>query len=247
MVGACPCDNEAFDMTKTLLMTTAVAALLMLPAAAFADSSQQPSRNNQAMSGQAMSGGAWHQDNAQDAEGHRATEALNLLEAKGYTQFSNFRRDGKDFEATVNHDGRQMAVMIDPDSNTISQQTASAGNPSMNNGYSGSSTAGTSGHSGSWSNQPSGSSGNVSQTNRSFNNPEGGAPPVSGVEGQTPRQHSMNNGYSGSSTVPPNGSTSGPSANRLPTNSNKAYHDFYNPEGGSPPVSGVEASSAKKH
>jgi hypothetical protein len=181
-------------MRKTLLMTTAAAALLMLPAAAFAGSSQgQYSPNSQAMSG--ANDTARHRTDATDTQGDRATAALNLLEEKGYTQFSNFHRAGSDFQATVTRDGHPMVVAIDPDSGSISQQTAAAGNPSTGNGYAGSSTApatqngGTSSHGGSWANQPSGSSGKAAQTYHDFYNPEGGSPPTGGVEGSAAKKH----------------------------------------------------------
>lgn len=49
----------------------------------------------------------------------RYTEALNLLEAKGYINFTNFHKAGNDFAATVKQSGRSMTVMIDPDNNTV--------------------------------------------------------------------------------------------------------------------------------
>lgn len=53
----------------------------------------------------------------------RMTDALNLLEAKGYGDFSGFRQDGKNFAATVSQDGRRFTVVIDPDSNRITRQS----------------------------------------------------------------------------------------------------------------------------
>lgn len=164
-------------MRKSLLMT-AGATLMMLPVAAFAGSSWDHSSSN-----------------AMDSAGDRATAALNLLEANGYTQFSNFQRAGSDFEATVNRNGRQMTVVVDPDSGKITPQTATASNSSAINGSAGSSTPST------------------MQSN--------------GMNGQT-----------------------GSSMNQSPTSPDKAtrvYHDFYNPEGGSPPTGGTEGSAAKKH
>ena len=35
----------------------------------------------------------------------RMTQALNLLEAQGYGNFSNFEQDGANFEATVKQNG----------------------------------------------------------------------------------------------------------------------------------------------
>jgi hypothetical protein len=53
----------------------------------------------------------------------RITYALNLLEAKGYGDFSDFRQDGKNFTATVSQDGKRFTVMIDPDSRRITRQS----------------------------------------------------------------------------------------------------------------------------
>jgi len=63
---------------------------------------------------------AAQQDRQQEA---RMTHALNLLEAKGYGDFSNFRADGKNFDATVTQNGKAVNVVIDPDANQIMQQS----------------------------------------------------------------------------------------------------------------------------
>jgi hypothetical protein len=52
----------------------------------------------------------------------RMTHALNLLEANGYGDFSDFRQDGKNFDATVTRSGRQFTVVVDPDADQVSQQ-----------------------------------------------------------------------------------------------------------------------------
>jgi cytochrome c5 len=52
----------------------------------------------------------------------RITHALNLLEAQGYGDFRDFRRDGKNFDATVTRDGKQMSVRIDPDIDQVTVQ-----------------------------------------------------------------------------------------------------------------------------
>jgi hypothetical protein len=49
----------------------------------------------------------------------RYTEALNLLEAKGYGSFTNFQKFGNDFEASIDRDGKPQMMMIDPDQGTI--------------------------------------------------------------------------------------------------------------------------------
>ncbi len=56
------------------------------------------------------------------AEARRMTHSLNLLEAQGYGDFSNFRQDGKNFAATVTRNGRQFTVVVDPDANRVTSQ-----------------------------------------------------------------------------------------------------------------------------
>ena len=53
----------------------------------------------------------------------RMTEALNLLEAKGYGTFRDFRADGKNFDATVRQDGKSFTVVVDPDAGHITQRS----------------------------------------------------------------------------------------------------------------------------
>lgn len=48
------------------------------------------------------------------AQGKRATQALNLLEAKGYGDFKDFKADGNTFEAKVQQQGKTMTVVVDP-------------------------------------------------------------------------------------------------------------------------------------
>lgn len=52
-------------------------------------------------------------------EATRMTHALNLLEAQGYGDFSNFRAEGKNFAATVTRNGRQFTVVVDPDTDHV--------------------------------------------------------------------------------------------------------------------------------
>jgi hypothetical protein len=54
--------------------------------------------------------------------GNRMTQALNLLEAKGYADFSNFKQDGNNFAATVKQNGESFGVVIDPESGQITRQ-----------------------------------------------------------------------------------------------------------------------------
>ncbi len=49
----------------------------------------------------------------------RETQALNLLEAKGYGSFTNLRPAGKDYTATVTQGGHSMDVRVDPQSGVI--------------------------------------------------------------------------------------------------------------------------------
>jgi hypothetical protein len=50
----------------------------------------------------------------------RETQALNVLEAKGYGgNYTDFQRDGRNYSAMVMHNGKQQKVMIDPDRGTI--------------------------------------------------------------------------------------------------------------------------------
>ena len=50
------------------------------------------------------------------------THALNLLEAKGYGDFRDFKQDGTNFAATVTQNGQSFGVVIDPDNNQITRQ-----------------------------------------------------------------------------------------------------------------------------
>ncbi len=55
-------------------------------------------------------------------QGGRATAALNVLEAQGYADFSDFRANGSTFTALVNDGGQRFRVVIDPDTGQISRQ-----------------------------------------------------------------------------------------------------------------------------
>jgi hypothetical protein len=58
-----------------------------------------------------------------DATSHRMTAALNDLEAQGYGAFSNFHPAGAGYAATVDQDGRQFTVMVNPDSGQVTPQS----------------------------------------------------------------------------------------------------------------------------
>ncbi len=55
-------------------------------------------------------------------QSQRATTALNILEAQGYTYFGDFRPDGNMFTALVHDGGQQFRVVINPDTGQISRQ-----------------------------------------------------------------------------------------------------------------------------
>ena len=57
-----------------------------------------------------------------NARENRETKALNLLEAKGYTYFSNFKPDGRDYSATVAKNGHNMTVLVDPAKGQVTAQ-----------------------------------------------------------------------------------------------------------------------------
>ena len=59
-------------------------------------------------------------DNSPTAE--RMTHALNLLEAKGYGDFHEFKSDGKNFDVTVTRAGKQVGVEVNPDTDQITVQ-----------------------------------------------------------------------------------------------------------------------------
>ncbi|HUK11410.1 MAG TPA: hypothetical protein VLX09_26320 [Stellaceae bacterium] len=53
---------------------------------------------------------------------NRETAALNLLGANGYSDFVNFRADGKNFEATVLRGGKTETVVVNPDARTVTRR-----------------------------------------------------------------------------------------------------------------------------
>jgi hypothetical protein len=65
---------------------------------------------------------ATHERSTSTPEALRETHALNLLEAKGYGDFTNFRADGKNFTATVAAQGKSATVIVNPDSGQITRQ-----------------------------------------------------------------------------------------------------------------------------
>jgi hypothetical protein len=57
-----------------------------------------------------------------DLQGDRMTRALNLLEANGYGDFSNFQQSGNDFTARVTRNGKPFTLLVNPDTNQITRQ-----------------------------------------------------------------------------------------------------------------------------
>ena len=53
----------------------------------------------------------------------RMTQALNLLEAKGYGDFKDFRADGQNFDANVTAHGQPFTVIINPDKSQVTRQS----------------------------------------------------------------------------------------------------------------------------
>jgi cytochrome c5 len=112
------------------LTSAALAVVLVVASGAFAFAADAPaSAPANAPSGtsavaahpNAAAQAAARRDKATPVEA-RMTHALNLLEANGYGDFSDFRQDGKNFDATVTRSGRQFTVVVDPDADQVSQQ-----------------------------------------------------------------------------------------------------------------------------
>lgn len=53
------------------------------------------------------------------SEQDRATTALNLLEEKGYRDFSSFRPTGRDYEITAQKSGKSVTVVVNPDTKRV--------------------------------------------------------------------------------------------------------------------------------
>ena len=90
-----------------------VAAALIVSSAAFAvgAAAAQPAKASPAVSRHAMAPHAIPD----------ATRALNLLEAQGYGNFTNFRRAGNDYDATVSQNGKTFPVTVDPATGQITR------------------------------------------------------------------------------------------------------------------------------
>ena len=103
-----------------IALTAAALSLAAAPAFA-ATAASSVSASPQPMSAQ------HHAQNARylrdTKSGDRMTKALNLLEAKGYTDFTNFRPDGSDYSATIAKNGHDETVRVDPDSGQVTAQS----------------------------------------------------------------------------------------------------------------------------
>lgn len=58
-----------------------------------------------------------------DASANRMTKALNLLEAQGDGTFTDFKAQGKDYDATVIRDGHAVTLRVDPDSGQVTTRS----------------------------------------------------------------------------------------------------------------------------
>jgi hypothetical protein len=106
------------------IVLTAVALTLSTGAAFAATPSNTPAANPvpkaQTSHHDAAPAGKYQRVNQTE---NRETKALNLLEAKGYASFSNFKPDGHDYSATVAQNGHNMTVMVDPVSGRVTTQS----------------------------------------------------------------------------------------------------------------------------
>ena len=57
------------------------------------------------------------------ADAKRMTKALNILEAKGYGSFNNFKADGANYAATITQSGHEQTVVVNPDSGQVTTQS----------------------------------------------------------------------------------------------------------------------------
>ncbi len=106
--------TEAFRKTG-LALALGLAAGLAGPA--FAAGGQQ----QDAMPDQATQKQASATPMMRDESDNRGTRALNLLMAKGYTQYSDFEKQGRNYTATVTENGETMHVVINPDAGTVTR------------------------------------------------------------------------------------------------------------------------------
>ncbi|HUK58317.1 MAG TPA: hypothetical protein VLV50_03730 [Stellaceae bacterium] len=65
---------------------------------------------------------ASHISSDETPQARRETTALNLIEAKGYGDYTNFHAVGKNFAAQVDRHGRRITVIANPDTGQVTQQ-----------------------------------------------------------------------------------------------------------------------------
>jgi L-lactate utilization protein LutC len=113
---------------KRIALIAVVLGLGASPALAAAANTQSPASaappaQQQPMPGKAQHHAAMHAANYRENQREdRETKALNLLEAKGDTQFSHFKADGLDFSAVVAKNGQNSTVVVDPDNGQVTVQ-----------------------------------------------------------------------------------------------------------------------------
>lgn len=108
-------------MLATALVVASGSAMLAAPTPAPANPTAQAGTNPAAIQQKAER--AARRDDRADRQETRMTHALNLLEANGYGAFSDFKRDGDDFAATVSQSGTPFTVIVNPDTDQITRRS----------------------------------------------------------------------------------------------------------------------------
>jgi hypothetical protein len=112
------------------LVPVALAASLAFSGAAFAANTAPPAGNPAVAPTPAMSKAKPIQHHlmvkkaAYQAQenANRETQALNLIEARGYGPIRSFRNDGKLYDATVMQNGKAISLQVDPDNGRVTHQ-----------------------------------------------------------------------------------------------------------------------------
>jgi hypothetical protein len=100
-------------------LALALVPFLALSGVAFAQNTPAPAPQHATV--RPMAKMAENRGYENDAAGGRATQALNLLGAKGYGNFTKFRADGTNYQATVTQGGQQIVVTVDPDNGSVTR------------------------------------------------------------------------------------------------------------------------------
>jgi Peptidase propeptide and YPEB domain len=107
---------HSMEPVMKLIATTIAALSFGIAASAFAQDQIATTGGNSAPGAAARATmGSPRGDRAE----RRETVALNLLEAAGYGQYTDFKNDGGDYSAMVMKDGERLAVRVDPDKGTV--------------------------------------------------------------------------------------------------------------------------------